>query len=146
MNKIIYVSAVLVIISLLFPACSSVHQTSGKEGQKNKPDSLYVFDQSPAAVKDTTQMQPKQEVQNTAVTFYTVQIGAFSTKERANEFADSSKTKIQDQITVFFNADINLYVVQLAKHYTTREEAENEKDILRQFPDFKDAWVVAEQK
>ena len=149
-NKIFFCTA-LAIISLFFPACSSVQQTSEKERQKNNSgevkDSLYVFDQ--ASVKDTAQnaaLQPKPEVQNTEVTFYLIQIGAFSTKESANEFADSSRTKIQNEITVSFKSDVNLYVVQLAEHYTSHDEAEKERDILWKIPEFKDAWIVSEQK
>jgi hypothetical protein len=149
-NKILFCTF-LAIISLFFPACSSIQQTTGKEGQKNnsgeKKDSLYIFDQSP--VKDSSQnagLQQKQEIQNVGITFYLIQIGAFSTKERAVEFADSSKTKIQDEITVSFKSDVNLYVVQLAEHYTSHEEAEKERDILWKIPEFKDAWIVTELK
>jgi cell division protein FtsN len=146
-NKIFFCT-VLAVISLLFPACSSVQQTSGRDEQKNNPgekkDSLYVFDQAP--VKDTTQMQPKAEVQNTGVTVYLIQIGAFSSKERADEFAGLSRKKIQDEISVTFKSDANLYVVQLAAHYTSHEEAEKERNILWKVPEFKDAWIVSEQK
>lgn len=151
-NKIFF-CAVLSIISLLLPACSSVQQTSGRDEQKNnsaeKKDSLYVFDQAPAPAKDTSQnvaMQPKSEVQNTGVTFYLVQIGAFTTKTRADEFADSSRAKIQDEIAVSFKPDVNLYVVQLAGHYSSHEEAEKERNTLWAMPEFKDAWIVTEQK
>jgi hypothetical protein len=149
-NKIIFCS-ILVIISLIFPACSSVQQTSGRDEQNNnsgeKKDSLYVFDQ--AAAKDTTKnadVQAKPEVQSTGGTFYLIQIGAFSTKERADEFADLSRKKVQDEITVSFKSDVNLYVVQIAQHYTSHEEAEKERNILWKIPEFKDSWIVTEQK
>lgn len=143
-NKIFFCT-VLAFISLMFSACSSVQQTAGREEQKSeKKDSLYVFDQAP--VKDTTQVQPKAEVQNTGVTVYLIQIGAFTSKERADEFAGLSRKKIQDEISVTFKSDANLYVVQLAEHYSSHEAAEKERNILWKIPEFKDAWIVSEQK
>lgn len=143
----------LAVASLTFQACSSIQQTAGRGDQKNstsdKKDSLYVFDQAAAPVKDTINnvaMQPKAEVQNTGVSYYAIQIGAFTSKERADEFADMSRKKIQDKISVSFKSDVNLYVVQLAEHYNSHDEAEKERNILWKIPEFKDAWIVNENK
>jgi Sporulation related domain. len=151
-NKILLFT-VLAVISTFFAACSSMQQTSGRDEQKTgsgvKKDSLYVFDQAPAPAKDTIQnsgTKVKAEVQNTGVTYYLIQIGAFTTKERADEFADMSRKKIQDEISVTFKSDNNLYVVQLAEHYSSHEEAEKERNILWKIPEFKDAWIVSENK
>jgi len=149
----IFLCAAIAIISLFFPACSSMQQTSGREAQKDnsgeKKDSLYVFDQTTAPVKDTAQsasLKIKPEVQNTGVTSYLIQIGAYTTKERADEFATLSRTKIQDEITISFKSDVNLYVVQLAERFSSHDEAEKERNILWKIPEFKDAWIVTEQK
>ena len=149
----LFLCTAVAVISLLFQACSSMQQTSGRDEQKNssseKKDSLYVFDEAPAPVKDTVKnagLQPKKELQNTGVTSYLIQIGAYTSKERADEFADLSRKKIQDEITISFKSDVNLYVVQLAEHFTSHEEAEKERNILWKIPEFKDAWIVSEQK
>jgi hypothetical protein len=148
MKNKIFICAIFAFISLLIPACSSVQQSAGREEQKNKPgdkkDSLYVFDQ--ASAKDTAQIQNKSEIQTNGGTFYLIQIGAFSTKERADEFADSSKSKIQDEIAVSFKTGANLYVVRLSEHYASHDEAVKKRDILWKIPDFKDAWIVTEQQ
>jgi cell division protein FtsN len=151
-NNILYY-IFLAIITLSFSACSSVQQTSGRDEQKDnsgvKKDSLYVFDQAAAPAKDTTQSSTpkvKPEVQNTGVTSYIIQIGAFTTKDRADEFANLSRKKIQDEISVSFKSDVNLYVVQIAEHFTSHDEAEKERNILWKIPEFKDAWIVTEQK
>jgi hypothetical protein len=153
MKNKIFLCAVLAIISLILPACSSIQQTSGRDEQKNnsgvKKDSLYVFDQAAAPAKDTIQntgQQVKSEVQNTGVTSYLIQIGAFTSQERANEFADQSRRKIQNEIKVSFKSDVNLYVVQLAEHFASHDDAEKERNILWKIPEFKDAWIVSEQK
>jgi len=153
MKNKIFLCTVISIISLVLPACSSIQQTSGRDEQKNnssvKKDSLYVFDQTAAPAKDTDQntgQQAKSEVQNTGVTSYLIQIGAFTSQERANEFADQSRRKIQNEIKVSFKSDGNLYVVQLAEHYSSHDEAEKERNILWKIPEFKDAWIVSEQK
>ena len=136
MKNKIFICTIFAVISFILPACSSVQQSAGREEQKNKPgdkkDSLYVFDQ--AAVKDTAQIQNKSEIQYNGGTFYLIQIGAFSTKERANEFADSSRSKIQDEITVSFKTNLNLYVVRLSKHYASHDEAVKERDIIWKIP------------
>jgi len=152
-NKKLYV-VIIFIYSILFAACSTTQQTTKETEQKTevatKKDSLYVFDQVPAVqpVKDTTkaEFQKNIEPQSLGATFYLVQIGAFSTKEAANEFAGKSRTRISEEIKVSFNPSVNLFVVQLAHQFPSHEEAEAERNILWKMPEFKDAWIVTEQK
>ncbi len=147
---------ILFIFSFLLAACSSTQQTTKEAEQKAettpKKDSLYVFDQVPPSppAKDTTKPEIQQQVEpqslSLGATFYRVQIGAFNSKEAADDFAEKSRTKITEEIKVSFNPSINLYVVQLAHEYPSHEEAETERNILWKMPEFKDAWIVTEQK
>ncbi len=149
-------AAILFLFSLSLAACSTTQQTTKGNGQTAetapKKDSIYVFDQVPPSppAKDTTkpevQQQAAPQVQSLGATFYLVQIGAFTTKEAADEFASKSKAKINEEIKVSFNPAINLYVVQLANEYPSHEEAETERNALWRMPEFKDAWIVTEQK
>ncbi len=144
-----------VIFSFLIPACSSSQKTTGNATQNkesnSKKDSLYIFDEVPPtapAPKETEKkvQQPEITAQKTLMTYFVVQIGAFTTQEKANEFAESSRKKIQDEITVAFNPTVNLYVVQLAAQYALHEEAEKVRNELWKTEEFKDAWIVTEQK
>ena len=146
--------AILFVLTFLFAACSTTQQTTKETGQtadtSPKKDSLYVFDQVPPTppAKDTSQtaMQQNVEPQSLGATFYLVQIGAFTTQEAADEFAAKSRMKINEEIKVNFNPSINLFVVQLTHQYTSHEDAEAERNILWKMPEFKDAWIVTEQK
>ncbi len=147
---------IFLIFSFLFAACSTTQQTTKEAEQTGqttpKKDSLYVFDQVPSTppAKDTTKPAVQQPVEQPQVslgaTFYLVQIGAFTSKEAADDFAARSRTKINEEINVNYNPSINLYVVQLAHHYPSHEDAEIERNILWKMPEFKDAWIVTEQK
>ncbi len=144
------------IFSFLFAACSTTQQTTketeGATQTTPKKDSLYVFDQVPPTVpaKDTAKPAVQQPVEtqqeSLGATFYLVQIGAFTSQEAADEFAAKSKAKVNEEIKVNYNPSINLYVVQLAHRYPSHEEAEIERNILWKMPEFKDAWIVTEQK
>ena len=152
-NKGIYFAAAF-LVSILLAACSTTQQTTKGTEQKTetapKKDSLYIFDQVPPTppAKDTTKVEAPQsnEPQSLGATFYLVQIGAFTTQDKADEFAQQSRTKIAEEIKISFNPAINLYVVQLANHYSSHDEAERVRNELWKLPEFKDAWIVTEQK
>ncbi|MCL5029371.1 MAG: SPOR domain-containing protein [Bacteroidetes bacterium] len=153
--------SIFIVLSLILASCSSsqkaTENSSNNETQNSEQtnkqagkDSLYIFDQVPPtqSSKVTNQPEPKQQVelQNTTATFYIVQIGAFTTKDRADEFVAKSKNKVNDELNVVFNPSVNLYVVQLATHYASHDEAEKVRNELWNDKEFKDAWIVTEQK
>lgn len=153
--------SIFIVLSLILASCSSSQkatennsknetQNSEQTNKQAGKDSLYIFDQVPPTQqpKVTNQPEPKQQVelQNTSATFYIVQIGAFTTKDRADEFVAKSKNKVNDEINVILNPSVNLYVVQLATHFTSHEEAEKVRNELWNDKEFKDAWIVTEQK
>jgi len=135
---------ILFIASLLLASCSSTQQTT--QSKSETKDSLYVFDKVPV---DTTkpvvlpkETNPTVEKQQIPTPYYLVQIGAFTTQGRAQEFVDQTKSLLNQKVDISLNHDNNLYVVRLAQIYTSHEDAEREKDNLRQQDAFKDAWVV----
>ena len=154
MKRIISSLSTLILFSLLLSACSSTQQTT--QTKTEPKDSLYVFDKVPV---DTTkpvilskeaapaeESQNIQNIQNIQTPYYLVQIGAFTSKDRAQEFVDKTQSLLNQQVKITLNPDINLFVVRLAKIYTTHDNAEKVKDNLRQQEAFKDAWVVTVDK
>ena len=152
---------IFIVLSLIISSCSTSQkatennsknetQNSDQATKTTDKDSLYIFDAVPPTqpTKVSNQPEPKQQVdlQNTTATFYIVQIGAFTTKDRADEFVAKSKNKVNDKLNVIFNSSVNLYVVQLANHYASHEEAEKVRNELWNDKEFKDAWIVTEQK
>ena len=143
-----FTSIFLIALALFLFSCSSSKETSQSSSvqEKTKNDSLYVFDQVPTneqTKQDTTTNSQTSKILNT---YYVVQIGAFTTKERAQEFADQSRAKIKQEIIIKYRPDINLFVVQLAPAYSSHEQAENVRNEIWKTGSFNDAWISTEQK
>ncbi|MCU0365063.1 MAG: SPOR domain-containing protein [Ignavibacteriaceae bacterium] len=85
----------------VFVSCSSSEETQVK---KQETDSLYIFDEIPS--EDVFKFEsPAQQ----SVDVYVVQIGAFSSPERAREFADNSRAIVNKDIKVEFNEDLKMH-------------------------------------
>lgn len=112
--------------------------------QSSEEDQIYVFDQIPK--ENTIELPETGEYPNLNETYYVVQIGAFTTKDRAESFADLSKNKIKNEIDISYNDVIKLYVVQITPFYKSKREAEMVRDELRKNSEFADAWIVTVNK
>jgi len=142
-------------ISLLLFACSSSEQTT-QESQKKEPQ-IYVFDdvsRVDTTKTDTTKVEREEiqpAVQEEAKTEpqlpppvsekFFVQLGAYSTRERAETFVNENQSKIQLKMEIFFSEKVKLFVVRLSP-FPNREDAEKVKNNIRQMPAFKDAFIV----
>jgi len=134
--KLIFIFYVLIIVAL--SACSSSKDNSDIFNT-NSSDSLYVFDSVPIdSINYETTVLPT--ISN--VKLYIVQIGAFSTKDKAEYFAAQSKNKIKFDIDIAFSNSVNLYVVQLKPFYNKKEDAESVRNNLWAMDTFKDAWIL----
>ncbi len=152
--------------SLLFPlaflfACSSAEQIS--EQSDNKSPDVYVFDdvkkvEEPKIAEVPKVEEPKAEikpepakvetkVEDTILTGkkFTIQIGAFTTKDRAESFVREHQSKTSLPLNIILNGVTNLFVVQVPP-YKTKEEADLIRDNLRKFAPFKDAFTVSLEK
>ena len=143
----------LPIFAILFIfGCSSTETTDNSQTnvkEKKSLDSLYVFDQSapdtsnknleiiPVLEKNTVDAE-NLSTQNK----YTVQVGAFSTLEKADFFAAEARTRIKKELSVTFSEQIKLFVVQIIPAFNTKSDAETLKMELRKLKGFEDAWVV----
>jgi cell division protein FtsN len=127
----------LSILFVFFVGCTASKQT-------DEEDKVYVFDDIP---KENTIEAPKTgEYPNLDQTYYVVQIGAFTTKERAESFIEIAKVKIKNEIKITYNDALKLYVVQITPFYKSKKEAELVRDEIRQVPEFSDAWIVTVNK
>lgn len=143
---------------LVLSACISAEQTS--EDSEKKEHEVYVFDDIKKADETkldtvTIKEEPKP-VQPTKVEVidskindisskYTVQLGAFTTKERADVFVKDNQDKTSLPMQISLNAKNNLFVVQIPP-YKTKEEADKIRDNLRKFIVFKDSYTVLVEK
>ncbi len=125
------------IIFVYLTGCSTSQQTT--QSTETGKDSVYVFDSKPDT---TTSEVPALEYPDMGMTYYVVQIGAFTTKDRAQRFADDSKQSLPFNVKISFSQQNNLYVVQLADYYTSRSEAESVRNELWKDEKFKDAWIL----
>ena len=72
---------------------------------------------------------------------YIIQIGAYSTFEKAKKFRGSIKNKISEEIFVSFDKRTSLYVVRL-KPRDSRADAEEIRTKLRATKEFADAFIL----
>lgn len=150
-NKVLWYLPLLAIVFIF--GCSSTETTDNSQTTKIKErpgiDSLYVFDQAapdtsnknleiiPVLEKNTVDAE-NLSTQNK----YTVQVGAFSTLEKADFFASEARTRIKKELSVTFNEQIKLFVVQIIPAFPSKSDAETLKIELRKMKGFEDAWVV----
>lgn len=125
-------------IVLLFSSCSSTKESTDIIRTQGS-DSLYVFD----APVDKTNNENLLLIPNIGnVKLYIVQIGAFTTIEKAEKFAEESRKKINYNLDIEYSNSVNLYVVQLKPFYNKKEDAETVKNKLWKINDFEDAWIL----
>lgn len=142
--KKIVIFSILFGITLLYYSCTSSKETS-EQNVENSNDSVYVFDQVPV-VKDTLIEQPKVSPPKIDVQYYIVQIGAFTTQDKASDFAETATKILKYKVEISFSNSNNLYVVQLTPPYSTKTEAELVRDELWKMEKFKDAWILTVTK
>ena len=111
----------LTVLFLLFVRCSTTEKTV----KEVETDDTYVFDEVPP--EDYYTFETPVEKSDAV---YIVQIGAFSTLERAKKFADKSRLVLKKDIKVNFNDRNNLYVVQIHPPFQAKTEAEKYRDEL----------------
>lgn len=129
---VIFISGIFLVLS-----CTPAEETTKKE-------EVYIFDEVPA--ENTITPPTTGEYPTLAETYYVIQVGAFTTKDRAETFADMSRNKLLNEISITYSKQVNLYVVQIVPFYKSRQEAEIVRDNIRRLSDFNDAWIVTVNK
>jgi cell division septation protein DedD len=130
------------ILPVLLESCSGSKETESQTGASS--DSVYVFDQpvSSPTKKEAPIDQKKVVNPPSKSQFFIVQIGAFTTSERANEFADTAKKVLRYKIDISYSSSVNLYVVQIVPPFATKAEAEIVRNELWKNEIFRDAWIL----
>ena len=140
--KILFYVTLVFSILLMF-ACSSSKNSGSNKNEGTETDSVYVFDEIPS---DTVEQVSLPESTKVNTKEYFVQIGAFSTKDKAEEFAKLSRMKIKSALKIAYNKRVKLYTVRIATPYNSRSEAEQVRNELWKIKDFNDAWIVEQNK
>lgn len=133
--KIIIVST-LIMISLF--GCTTLHQETDEQKQ------VYIFDEVP---EEKTIEAPKTgEYPDIKETYFVVQVGAYTSEEKANSFAEMSRNKTNYKFSVVFSEKLNLYLVQVIPFFKSRTEAEEVRNNLWKVTEFVDAWILTVNK
>ncbi|GAB1348415.1 hypothetical protein MASR1M107_06270 [Ignavibacteriales bacterium] len=133
-KKMIQVSIFLFTVAIFASSCSSVSEEKKDESVvvSNQLDTIKSVDNMPSV--DSKVEVPKSYL-------YVVQIGAYSTFEKAKKFRESIKNKINEEIFVSFDKRTSLYVVRL-KPREKRSDAEEIRTKLRATKEFADAFIL----
>lgn len=134
MNLKLYIIPAILVAFWIFNSCSPFVET---QVRKQEPDSLYIFDEIPPEDVFKLESPVPQSLE-----VYVVQIGAFSDLERAKEFAEQSRSKLNRDIKVEFNEKKNLYVVWIHPPFQEKTAAETFRGELWNYEEFKDAWII----
>jgi len=128
------------IIVIFIAGCSATEQTATKE-EIPVEEEIYVFDD---IERDAVELE-NQIIEATKEMSYIVQVGAFSSKDKAEQFVKENQSKILQQMSIIFKEDINLFAVQLPA-LETKDEAETLRNKLWQIPVFNDAFIITQEK
>jgi len=122
---------------LIFSNCSNL-----KLAEDDKQ--VYIFDEVP---EEKTIEAPKTgEFPNINSAYYVVQIGAYTTEEKAQAFAEIGRTKTNYKCSVVYSESLKLYLVQIIPFFKSREEADKVRENLIQLAEFSDAWIITVNK
>jgi cell division protein FtsN len=125
---------------LFIIGCSSSQDTSDQNNEF-PPDSVYVFDEVPTDENTKPQPPPPPVPTVRKSVYYTVQIGAFTSQPKADEFANLSRKKLNKEVIVSYGSDVNLWVVQL-NPVNSKQEAEKTRNELWKIKEYTDSFIV----
>lgn len=134
----------LSVVLLFFSACSSSEETAKDSDSQEEPE-IYVFDDVNDFPEDTIATE-NEEIKteklpvDTRAQFF-VQVGAFTTKSRADQFVAENRSKTTYPLNIKYSDDVQLYVVQLPS-FPTKTDAEKVRDEFWRTGNFKDAFIV----
>jgi len=138
MNNYFIRSLLIVLTYFLISACSTSQQPSDDEKQ------IYIFDEVP---EEKTIEAPKTgEYPTLKEAYYVVQTGAYTTEEKAQAFAELSRSKTNYKFSVIYGETTKLYLVQVIPFFKSRTEAEEVRNNLWKLQEFVDAWIVTVNK
>lgn len=127
---------------LLLISCSSSEEAAKTE-EKPEPE-IYVFDDVSETIDSAyIDEQKTPMVDEVKTTQYFVQVGAFTTRDRADEFVKLKSPQTNYQLNITYSDEVKLYVVRLPA-FSTRAEAEKVRNEFWQSGLFNDAFIVTQ--
>ena len=137
--KSYFIQSLLLISSyFLIAGCSTPKQSTEDEKQ------IYIFDEVPE--EKTIEVPTTGEYPSLKEAYYVVQIGAFTTEDKAQAFAELSRNKTNYKYSVIYGESTKLYLVQVIPFFKSRTEAEEVRNNLWKLTEFVDAWIVTVNK
>jgi hypothetical protein len=136
----------IILTALILIYCSSSQDATKQAGDQDSSE-VYVFDTVADSASNTGEAEEipadfESGVADTdLVDLFLVQVGAYSTEERAKKFIEQNMSKIDHELTIHYSEKVNLYVIQLPP-FRTRIKAEEVRDQLWRIPEFKDSFIV----
>ncbi len=127
----------LFFLSIILQSCGTTQETTKESGD----DEVYVFDEIPEE-NIINIYDPETDPPYTGMKYFIVQIGAFTTKEKAENFAKTSRSKLNKEIEISYSNRVNLFVVHIKPFFTDRSDAEKLRNELWRLPDYNDAWIL----
>ncbi|MDX1700316.1 MAG: SPOR domain-containing protein [Melioribacteraceae bacterium] len=108
-----------------------------KSTQNEKKEEVDVFGEP---VEETT---PPQQQQVAGAVSYYLQLGAFSSLKRAEDYSKEIESQVPFKLSIIYNSQTSFYNVR-SRAYSTREEVELLRDDFWSKNLFKDAFIVTE--
>lgn len=134
----------------VFDDVEKIDSAEIKKAEKVFDDSVKVIlDSMIVDKKDTVkakieELKPEiEERVQQKIGGYAVQLGAFSSRERAEEFVKENQSSTIYYLNVFQKPSVNLFLVQTSP-VNSRAEADLIRNTLRKNSIFKDAFVVSD--
>lgn len=146
--------SIFVVLIIFNVACSSSKESVSDTNSSDQE--VYVFDDVSDVNDETTSHEAIEVVATQKVETlpsppasptqldedsYTVQVGAFSTREKAKNFVRDAGNKIEHNLNITQSEKTGLFVVQLPL-LKSKEEAEIVRNKLWSITQFKDAFIV----
>ncbi len=139
-----FLTIIFLTLLIISVGCSASQQTNDNSKEESN---VYVFDDV-SSVDSLKENIDKTGIKEEIVVFstknengYLVQVGAFTSKSRAETFCNEAKSKTKFPLSVTYSDDVKLFVVQLPP-FSTKSEAKNVRDELWKINIFKDAFIV----
>lgn len=153
---------IFIFISMASLIGCSVSEETTKQTEKKEPE-VYIFDdiqKDEVNINDTSKNIPSVEElkvepiktepiktdsaiteQKVSVNKFVIQLGAFTSQDRAQAFINENKSKTELTMSIIYREQIKLYAVQLPP-FATKEEAEKTRNNIWLIPSFKDAFII----
>lgn len=110
---------------------------------KEEPVVDNNISESNVKVEESITQETHQNVKEFEGTVYYLQLGAFSTLERAEQFKKESDSKVPFQLSIIFNVDKALYTVR-SSPFGEKTEVNNIREEFWKQNMFPDAFIVSE--